>query len=528
MPLLGFGQVKFSKSFEKELSTPYGVVDAPIKKYISVDNGNYTMSIKITNDGVTLQKFDVKSMEEVDRSFSKDFPKYDKFVDIVQISDDKLYYIFEAYNKKQKTYSVYSRPINIEDASLGKTTKLFTTKSTVSDDPGSSNASIFSTTMLRVKKKFYVKKSFDDSKVMIYYRNTPKVKSDKKNYDIIGMHVFNASMEPIWGAENKMPYTEALINNLAYGIGSNGTAYIIIKQNKLKKHMLFTFNDGEFNKRELDIDNDIMFQKFDTRETSDGTFVVAGYYARGVDVKVDWTGGVSTSINIDGIYLFMVNKDGDITVKKELEFSYDFLKMYLSPKQQSKLKKREKDGKAGIQDLKMIELIVNEDGSVVIIGEQQWVRHEMWMIGKEMVYHYANIIITKVNNEGEIVWIKKLPKNQAGLKPIGGMGVKYVRSKTSHNFLYVDNEDNARLKVNAVPKPHKDGFGGILTAYRLNDESGVVDKHLLMNAGKIGNQKLYQFSVSRIFGVSQGVFQLEVYLKGKKDGMVKMWVTNVD
>ena len=118
--------------------------------------------------------------------------------------------------------------------------------------------------------------------------------------------------------------------------------------------------------------------------------------------------------------------------------------------------------------------------------------------------------------------MKKLPKNQAGTAGRGGMGVKYIRSKTGHYVLFLDNVKNANLTVAKAPVPHKDGAGGFLTAYKVDDATGEIEKHNILDVRDLQGIKLHQFNTSRIFNVSDNLFLLETYIKGKKDMMIKI------
>ena len=99
-----FSQVKFSKDFTVEAGKPFPVVDAGHKQYFGVGD-NKSISIKTQGELVTIQKFDALTMKEVSRKVYEDFPKYTNVQRIIQ-SKDALFYIFEAYNKADKTFSV--------------------------------------------------------------------------------------------------------------------------------------------------------------------------------------------------------------------------------------------------------------------------------------------------------------------------------------------------------------------------------------------------------------------------------------
>lgn len=387
---------------------------------------------------------------------------------------------------------------------------------------------------IKFGKKFLVYTSFDKSKLLITYRNKPLIKSDKQNYDELGFYVFNGDMEQEWGTEIKMPHTEAEMNNLAYSVGSDGTAYMMSYLNEAKKFELISIDNDGLKNNELGINGDLVFEKFSLAEGKDGNMLCAGYYAAGYDVKVNWTGGAALSFNTQGIYYFIVKTTGEVVKSFDVPFSQDVIKKYLNEKQQKKLAKREAEGKAGIEDLKMVNFHANDDGSVIVIGEQQYLRNEMYGTQQQPVYHYSNVVATKISADGEVIWMKKLPKNQAGvatgfqITPFfeGQMSLKYIEGKGKHYLLFVDNPKNENLSENEVPASHKNGAGGYLTAFSIDDASGDIERHTIAELADINGMRAYQFKVTRILEVMDNNFLMEIYIKKKQDAMVKLKLNN--
>jgi hypothetical protein len=72
---------------------------------------------------------------------------------------------------------------------------------------------------------------------------------------------------------------------------------------------------------------------------------------------------------------------------------------------------------------------------------------------------------------------------------------------------------------------HSDNRGGFLTAYRLNNKTGVVEKVSIFNTLDIKEQyKLYQFQTGRMLPVSKDEFIIEFYKKQKEDVLIKIKV----
>ena len=514
---------KLSKDFKVSRTTPFDVVDAGSKKYFGIGN-DQSLSVKTRGEKVTLQKFDIGTKRELDRKEYKDFPKYTKEQEVLQL-DDKLLYVFEAFDRKTRTFTVFAREINPEDLSMGEITELFTTDREVVGAVASfGTVRAFSFGPPRANK-FEVKKSFDGSKILIRYRLKPKSRRDSENYDELGFYVFDSQLNKLWGKEQKMPYTEKEMNNLAYAVSSDGVAYMLALVRDSKKLELLTITENDFSNKELDIEDDLVFQKFDMKEDENGNMACVAYYATGIEFKFGWGGGALV-FNTNGIYYFKFTPEGEVLNKHNYEFDIDFINEYRTAREKSKNNSREKEGKAGIPDLKLIDFRVEDDGSIFLLGERAYARNEFYGPKQQMVYHFSNVVATKIEPDGSIRWMKKLPKNQAGTAGRGGMGVKYIRGNDSHYVMFLDNVKNANLPVGKAPEPHKDGKGGFLTAYKVNDATGEIEKHNILDVRDLQGVKLYQFNTTRIFDVSDNLYLLETYIKGKKDMMIKIELTD--
>ena len=246
-----------------------------------------------------------------------------------------------------------------------------------------------------------------------------------------------------------------------------------------------------------------------------------GYYANGMDFKFSM-GGSTLSFNTNGLMYFEINKDGKLLSNKNFDFPSDFIKQNLNERQKKSVDKREADGKAGINDLVLTNFTIKDDGSTVIVGEQQYFRKEFYGPSQKVVYHFSNIVVLKINSAGELAWMKKLAKNQAGIKGGGQMSISYMEGKEFDYIAFVDNPKNISLDANGgIPAAHKDGAGGFLTTYKVDGATGNLEKHTLCDLNKIGKYKAYQFKAYRVIKATESIFLMEVYIKGKKDTMVK-------
>lgn len=506
-------QVKLSKDFKITNSKPYKVVDARTKEYFS-DMKGFTYSVKTDRERVFLQKFSVDGMKETARKEYADFSEKNNSVGIVELQG-KFYYIYESHDDSD-IKTVGSREIITEDCSLGKEVVLFSSKGPVANGPSVEKIGFFG---LRSGPPFTVFTSFDESKFMIQYRRKPVNKKDAQNHDLIGFYVFDNNFDKVWGREVRLPYNEEDINNLAYIVASDGTVYMMVYHNSKKNIQLLKIPaEGEIAVHEIQ-HGGFLFNKLLMNENPDGNINCMGYYGNGIEFNY-WEGKIS--FNANGINIFEISKTGDVLASNEIEFPIDLINLYATDKQQKKNNKREDKGKAGIKDLKLREFTVNPDGSMFILGEQFYVIQET--NGKVIRYHfyYRDLVAAKINPDGKVAWMKKLPKRQEGYKGRGGLGISYIKSRDAHYILYLDNVKNASLKTNKIPEKHIDGKGGYLTAYKIDDATGDAEKLTLYNSAKVNGVKTYQFMTSRILQANEKTLMVEVYKKDKEDIMIKM------
>ena len=522
-------QVQLSTDFDVKLGEPYKVVDARSKRYFSVGN-NKTLSVKTDRETVYIQMYSYTkngAKEDIKTEYKKELQKGSQLIDIIK-TKDKLQYIYEVYNRKNKNYEVYSREINQSKGTLASAKKIFTSKGKIQRTPNfTPNAVYWNMTSFTWDPKFDIITSFNKEKILICYRNVPIKKRDVENFDVLGFHVFDQDMKKEWGKEVRMPYTESEMNNIAFGVLSNGNVFMMAQKNGTKKLELFTINNDGLDITPLDVFGDYYYMKIKLNEDADGNLICAGLYSEsGINVKVGFNGFGSSGIsyNTNGLIYFKMEPTGKILASKDYEFPLELIQQYVSDRIKKRAEKREGKGKAGIEDLKLVNMINQKDGSTVFICERQYVRNEMWGTDTKTVYHYYNIVVMKVSADGELVWVKKIPKNQAGVNGTGQMSIKYIEGDGYHYVLYVDNPKNLNISIDEAPATHKDGAGGFLTACKIDDETGKYEKHTILDMRNIEGKVAHQFSVTRIYeaNIEDQIFMMEAYLKNKKDAMIKI------
>jgi len=313
------------------------------------------------------------------------------------------------------------------------------------------------------------------------------------------------------------------MNNVAYAVSNTGEAVMLAALNDKKEYAYYKINSsGKLNTTNTGISTDDKVRYMVMQEDEKGNFLCGGYYANGVEFG--FFKGLSTNYN--GLMYFEITKDGKVIRNEKYDFSEAFIQQNLSDRQKKKIEKREDKGKAGIFDLVLTDFVIKADGSIYFIGERQDIVSTTYTSGTstrtKTTYYFTNVIVIKVENNGKLGWMKKLPKYQYGARGVGQMSIAYLEGKNADYVAYVDNPKNISLSpTDGVPAKHADGLGGFLTTYKIDHATGKLEKHTICDLKEINGYVAYQFKTSRILKVSEGVFLMEIYIKKKKDTMVK-------
>lgn len=537
-PAIAIAQPKISPDFEISSGAPYKVIDAGVKDYISLDNG-FAIMLKMDGDKmVSIQKYDVENMKEVARNEYEDLPKYAHFLETIKLQD-KLFLIYDAYDKSDKEnkhFAVYAREIMTDDATFGSPVELFQTSRPAKATQRPADLAVsgkYGTTMTFISggPKFVMTRSFDESKIMIHYILKPEERDNSINKDVFGFIVLDNSMTKVWAEEVQMPYTEDEMRLMSVAVSKDGEAKLLIVNTGSKSYeMISVASGGDITTTNTGQSSEKAVQEFRMTEDEEGHFNCGGIYSYGMDFKT--ANFLDFPFMADGVLFMELDKTGELVKAKSHEFPAEFIKQNLTSFQKKRVEKREEKGKAGIFDLNLKDMVIKEDGSVYFLAERQNIEQTSTSsstigavtgAGNSYVYYFSNIIVVKMNPDGELAWMKKMPKNQKGTSGLGQMSFSHMEGTGSDYIAYVDNPKNIALSPDGgVPKVHMDGKGGFLTTYKFNHETGALDKHTLLDLKKVpGGHIAYQFKASRVFKVGPGTFLMEIYIKGKEDTMVK-------
>ncbi|MCX7551480.1 hypothetical protein [Xanthomarina sp. F2636L] len=536
-----YSQITASEDYSYEVSEPYEVIDGYKKYFVHQDK---MVSIKMRKKSIYIQQFDTKSLKELIR---KEYDEKDILPDNyhpegMKQLQNKIYFFYSSWSGRKtqrerlyyltidvNTAKIIGEPVQVADVE-GKLAGSFLTLVSVMGIPFS----------MATVDKFDILTSEDSTKILIQYRKKPEVKRDTKSHDIIGVNVYNSDMTPIWNKEFKMPYTERRMDLLDFAVDNEGRGYILSKvfkddsnEDKKKKrdeqanyHIeLFRLLQGQSDiaKTKIELDG-IFINGISLFESKNNQLFCASYYNKGL-LKGNFISKKHNKSSADGIVIFKLSKEGEVLKTYTQEIPLEVINMYISDRAKEKNKDKEEEGEAELQNMVLRDLIIHNDGSLTMVGEQYFMVEHRTQKSVYYTYHYYNILITKINPDGTLAWMNKIPKKQIGKKGIGGMSYTYLSTSSYHYLLFLDNVKNMELPKNEFPHKHSDGKGGYFTSYKINDVSGEVTKGSVFDTRNLTEDfNAHQFSTNRVIKISDSAFIVEVYKKKKEDVLVKISV----
>nr|WP_315224530.1 hypothetical protein [uncultured Flavobacterium sp.] len=515
-----YSQGKISNSATFEVSNPYKVVDGYSKTYFIQDNE--IMSVKLGPKDVYVQKYKADKPEFVsEKKYEKYFHKDFSFECVRELN--KRFYIFYNLPHGDKE-QLFAQEVDFGKGEFTGDPKLLIVVDSelsfryVDRDAQNDYA------------KFQVLPSLDKKTFLVKYRKFPAVKNDKKNHDIIGLHSFDGNLERTANREFVMPYTERRMNIMDFQIDNKGNIYMLSKiynddsENDITDNIVNSRIELFTIKKDSDkIDITVLENKnkvitnLSLFDLPQGGAIAGGYYNNGT--------GELMARNSDGIILFKITEEGKIYDPSAYEIPLEVVNEFVAEKEQTENLKKQQKGEGKIIDLRLTDLDLRKDGSILVIGEQQYqIRTTSGGANSHTStgYFYDNVIVAKIKSDGTLGWMKKIPKRQRGTFGQGGMSYKYFHNQQDNYFLFLDNIKNIDLPLNKTPSLHSDKHGGYLTSVKISDANGEMTKNTILNFADTEDFDLHQFETDRAVKTSDTSFVFEAYKKKKEDVMIKV------
>lgn len=525
-----------AKRADVKLGKPYEVYDTPIKQYFTFSNE--VIAVKVRRNSLMIQRFDPKKLTLLNANEYEDFPKGYILEEVHQIGS-RLFVFFSVWDGDNE--QLFCREINTERAALAEAPGKLLIKVPNQKITEAFNDPIFLYTNYGVADKFDIYSSYDSTKILVQYRIKPEIKSDRVNNDVIGLFVFDKQLKPLWGQNVKMPYTEKKMNIYDYSVDSDGNAYILCtvyddnttdekkgnssSANYHVEMLQVAANTATIKSSKLEVSNKFL-KSVELCEGPDKQITCSGFYSDGINTK-----------NANGVITFKTDREGNIHHIKTYEIPLAIINQNSSDRVQKKNDRNESKDRADMPHLVCKNVQILPDGSQILVGEQFYKASYGNSVGSGSIHttgatiqtgtstiqtHVCDdILVTKINPNNELSWMRKLPKRQISNVGMCGLSFKYIYDKGGNNnyFVFVDGFENLNLNLETVPEKYVEGKEGYMRAYQVTGD-GQVSK---ISIGDMENFKgigIYQFANYRVLPLEDGKLIFEAYKKGKEDILI--------
>lgn len=340
-------------------------------------------------------------------------------------------------------------------------------------------------------KPVHIEVSKDSSKVMAFYNQTIKGK-DNESFKI---DVLDENMNMIWDKKVSIPYKSKLYDIDDYIVDNSGNVHLLSKLYKMVQreerkgkpnyhYELLSFLDQGDDVKQHKIslkDKFIIGMKVEIN--LDGTVFCAGFFSN------------NTSISARGSYFIKFDSaTGEKLKETKKDFDLKFLTHNLTKSKKKKTTKKSKKGKKPeLFNYVLDDIIIKDDGGIVLIGEQYFMEyHTVSSTGSNgrvttnqvPYFYYNDIVVINMSKSGGIKWAKKIPKRQISSyhSKLSSYVMHVVKDKIY--FIFNDNKKNLEHNFDGKTNNFSRGKNGIAAIVQM-DQGGNQSKSSLFNAKDI-------------------------------------------
>jgi hypothetical protein len=510
------------------VSEPYKNFDIDKRYYFN--NEEEVLMVKAWDESVIIQRFNAKNLTLISEK-RYDEPDLNYDIENVIRVQNKVYFFYSMWTGyESQLEQLYYREINMKTGEFITDAKLLIeVKGKITKSPTSTYRGVQEHFKNRKipSVKFDILVPTNENEILILYREYRKNKKDVKSWDTLVLNYFDTNLNNISNKKFKMPYSERRMKALNYNTHDNGNLYILTKvflddsgvEKKKKREneanyylelLTLAKNANDIQKTKIELPNKYI-NTANLFELSNGNLLCSGYYSNGLHKNLNHS---------DGVFISKIAPNGTILTNIAYNIPTSIIEQ-----------NAKHNDKREFEDIILKEIKENNDGSLLLIAEQS----HKWDLQNQGGYNfrYNDIYLTKMDSENQLLWMRKLPKEQKGnSKPghsythkalLGDMSYNYFNIDNAHYFLFLDNLKNKNLTQKDKPKPHTNNHGGYFTYYKVNDASGEVSKKNLFNTDDVdGKYNIEDFSKKRLFKVFENEFIMEVNKKRKEDILIKV------
>lgn len=527
LPFCVISQISESKNFSLEKGVPYKVLDAE-RRYFLSEEENLVAVKKFKDEKEShIQYFDRSSLKLLKTVVLKEGIHLEKYIEEERIySGGGLYTLYSKWNETIEREEIFYERIDLSNP-------------------------VESDTVIRILNtpkafsrygynKIDVCQSVDKSKVLITYKVYPGVHKKKSTYYKVGFAVFDDSLNEIWKGDFEMPVVAADLKVLDYTVDSQGIVYLTsrVRNGEEVSMQLHVFSEGKEPKtHKVKVQGKRFPAGLKIEETKLGEVYCLGFFGTGDKKFLKRLSNTEKSIS-NGLYYAQIS-EGELINDNKIEISVELINSFIREKERkSNLKKLAKGEQIGIEFLEIQKAVVQEDGGLLVISEGY---HFTSPSDPKFPSYktFSDLLLAKIDTEGNLIWMKKIPKNQQSYGGYGyisygfnkyytsdrgliDMSYRYMSDGSNHYFLFVDHIDNLNLAESKAPQVHGATAGGYFTACKINDKTGEVSFETLFQMKDIDGFNIDQVTTNSMFQSIDDELIIEAYKKDKENILLRL------
>ncbi len=355
--------------------------------------------------------------------------------------------------------------------------------------------------------------SYDSSKFLSVYEVPTKGKEQQQ----YSFHVYNIQdMSLIFEKDVELPYKDKEVNLIRYDVDNEGNVYGLVQ----------IYEKREKGSKEVDnYTYKIYGYTKESGEAIEYGFDITGTYLNSMTFQVKnkviycsgfW--GKKNSRDISGVYSIRLDAvSGKELVEDVYEFSDEFVAEFYTDKEVAKADKKGKE--LEVKTIVLDYFKIQDDGSAYVVGEQFYTYQVCYTTqsGTRCVTYYVHndIVVTKIDANGVILWSNKIPKKSQQANGTGHLSYHLFQKGQDLYFVYYDHQDNFELsdpkKYDRVPYFTKKTD---LVCTKINAD-GEKEKTLIYNYADPSWNQL-RLSPNNFQNIGNNMFIGEGFVKGRK------------
>ncbi|WNJ16991.1 hypothetical protein [Pontibacter sp. G13] len=274
--------------------------------------------------------------------------------------------------------------------------------------------------------------SGDQSKVLIWHSS--KQKNGEKQW-VVNMKLIGSDLSVIKEFSERINLKEAgdRVSISDFYVEQGGGVYLATQQHRLVDGIWITTEfhiyqyepSNGFQRREINIDlGDLRATSIVLTSDAEGHVSGSGFYSQ-------WSrGGIVGYEGIAGTYFIRIDKfTGEVLTQTTAEFGKEFAGTILK-------EKKAEQGKLVPNRFYPKEIIPRADGGAIMLAEMYWAVDNQAIGVATVDHYYGPIIISNVNPDGTIEWVKSIPKLQNSTELQIDLGVLLLGTELNFGFSY--------------------------------------------------------------------------------------------